>query len=156
MTTTRMASAREMMEERMRDLADQPNTSVLTTEYDTVREPWKVARLRPIMQTITARASTEFRGTTDDFVLRKTLMEDPKILEFQRAHPKLFWAITDREMMQQERYRNSITAMLHVMERKERGQLQGEHEADAAATDSIMSTLGAMEGGPGREGGGSV
>lgn len=137
-----MSSVRELMNERMRRLADEPNTTVLQTDYDTVREPWKVARLRAIMERITKRATQEFAEDADDIALRKTLMEDAEILEFQRAHPKLFWGITDRAMMKEVKYRNSISAMLDIMEQKERGMFRGEYEADGAATSAIMSALG--------------
>jgi hypothetical protein len=127
-------------QERLRELAQKPNTSVLQVEHDSVRDPWPVARLRPVMEGLLARVLA-FDASTSDFVVRKTCLDDAETLEFQRAHPKLYWSLTDREQMRQKKARDAVTAMLRVREKVESGEVTDAHEADALATRTVMAAL---------------
>lgn len=127
-------------QERLRELSQRPNTSVLQVEYDAVRDPWPVARLRPVMEGLVARVLA-FDDATSDFAVRKACLDDPETLEFQRAHPKLYWSLTDRAQMRQKKARDAVAAMLRVRERVEKGEVTDEHEADALATRTVMAAL---------------
>ena len=127
--------------ERLEALAARPNTSVYTVKHDSVDEPWKMERLRPVLSTI-ARRVASFGDDVDDFVVRKTCMsEDAEVLAFQRKHPKLYWLVTDRALMRQERYRNALGGLLGVRDRVESGALPEGQEADATATSTVMAAL---------------
>lgn len=135
-------SIQKQMEARMQDLADQPNTTVLKTEYDIRHEPWKSTRLRSVLEKI-VKAVMDSSPDEDGFRLRKRLMtEDNEVLQFQRHHPQMYWAVTDRRLMEQEKYRNAVTAMLLVKEKVERGEVAANHEADGMATSAIVKALG--------------
>lgn len=123
--------------ERLRQLADRPRTTVYDAEHDH-HEAWSADSVSTVLERIAARSSDE----GDDFKFRKALLEDAEILRFQRHHPKLFWLASDRAQMREPRYRSAIAALLEVKRRTERGELQGEHEADAAATRVVMDALG--------------
>ena len=142
-TDSSYTMAQAQMEEKMRELADQPNTTVLKTEYDILHEPWKSDRLRAVLEKIVKRVM-ESDENADAFRLRKQMMsDDNEILQFQRDHPQMYWAVTDRQLMSQEKYRNAVTAMLRVKEKVERGEVPANHEADGMATSAIVQALGA-------------
>lgn len=127
--------------ERLEALAAKPNTTVYTVKHDNVHEPWKMERLRPVLSKLAARLAT-FEASVDDFTVRKTCLDDPDILAFQRAHPKLYWLVTDRSLMHEDRFRNALGALLTVRDRVESGQLREGQEADATATSAVMRALG--------------
>lgn len=127
-------------EERLKRLAATPNTTVFKTEYGEAHEAWKVDRLRGVAETIAAR-TTEFDADASAFQLRKRLMQDEDVLTFQRAHPKLFWMLTDRTMVGDARFRQALGAMFTVREKVERGEVEDGRDADALATSGIVSAL---------------
>lgn len=126
--------------EHLRQLADKPNTTVLTVEHDSVNKPWSVDRLRPVMEKIVERVLA-FDDDVNDFCVRKTCLDDPEILEFQRRHPQLYWMISDRKVMREPRLRNTMNAMLELRAKVERGELSEGTDADAAATQTVVAAL---------------
>lgn len=127
--------------EHLRDLSQRPNTTVLDVEHDIRNEPWSAARLRGVMESITARVM-DTPDTVDDYTLRKTLLTgDNEMLAFQRQHPKFYWLLTDRTVMKEQKSRDAITGMLHVRDEIERGNVTDDHEADAMATRTIIQSL---------------
>lgn len=127
---------------RLQELAERPNTTVLTVEHDSRHDPWPVDRLKPLMERLVARVLS-FGDEVDDFRVRKTCLDDPEALAFQRAHPKLYWMLTDRKMMGEERCRSALTGLLHVRAKVEAGEVADEHEADGLATRTVLAALGA-------------
>lgn len=131
--------------ERLEALAAKPNTTVFTVKHDSVAEPWKVERVRRVLTTIAQRV-TKFDDSVDDFVVRKTCMdEDSEVLAFQRQHPKMFWLVTDRQLMRQEKYRNALGGLLSVRDQVEAGRLTDGQEADATATSTVVQALNASK-----------
>jgi hypothetical protein len=124
---------------RLEQLAAQPNTTVYEPTFASVREAWRTDEVRPLLERIATRV-TAFPPETADFVVRKTCLDDPDILRFQRAHPKLYSMVTDRKMVQEPKFRATIAAMLEVRTRVEKGLIPPE-EADAAATKAIITAL---------------
>jgi hypothetical protein len=129
-------------DEHLRELASRPNTTVLQVGHDRVQDPWPVTRLRPLMETLVARVLA-FGDDVDDFRVRKDCLDDPEVLEFYRAHPKLYYMMTDRKLMGEERCRSAITGLLHVRDKVETGALEEGRDADAMATRSVLAALGA-------------
>jgi hypothetical protein len=68
-------------------------------------------------------------------------MKDPHVLAFQRQHPKLYWMVTDRKKMKEQKYRDVIGAMVELRKRVELGQVKEGEEADATATRVITDAL---------------
>lgn len=125
---------------RLEELSERPNTTVLTVEHDFVNEPWPVSRLRPLLERLAKRV-TEFPDETDDFVVRKTCLDDPEVLEFQRMHPKLYWMLTDRKLVKEERFRNAVNGLLLVRRKVEVGEVESGQEADGMATQTVLASL---------------
>ena len=84
-----------------------------------------------------------FGDDVDDFTLRKTCLDDPETLAFQRRHPKLYWMVTDRKLIKEDKFRNAVKGLLTVRERVEVGDVSDEHEADAMATRTVLAAMGA-------------
>tara|TARA_B110001452_G_scaffold206666_1_gene176770 strand:- start:162 stop:584 length:423 start_codon:yes stop_codon:yes gene_type:complete len=126
--------------ERLQKLSEKKNTTVLTVEHDFINDPWPERRLRNVMEPLVARVLT-FDDSVSDFTLRKTCMEDPEVLEFQRQHPKMYWMLTDRDVMGDERSRKAITGMLYVRKQVESGAVTEGHDADAMATKTVLAAL---------------
>ena len=125
-------------QDRLQELADN-GAQVLIPQHDTVRDPWPVERLRPVMEKLVAK-SLSFRGTEDDFAVRKQCLEDTEIQAFQRAHPKLYWLLTDRSKMRDSKARDVINAFLSLREQVERGAMSPT-DSDAHATRAVMTNL---------------
>jgi hypothetical protein len=127
--------------ERLQELSEKPNTTVFTVEHDVKNEPWPAARLRGVMETITARVLATPDDVTD-FALRKNLLGyDEEILAFQRQHPKFYWLLTDRAIMREKKSRDAVTGMLFVRDEIERGRVAEGQEADAMATRTVIEAL---------------
>ena len=126
--------------QRLEALAAQPNTTVYEPTFTSVRDAWETDTVRPLLERLATRVAA-FPADVDDFVVRKTCLEDPETLRFQRAHPRLYHMVTDRKMVAEPRFRATISAMLEVRARVERGDVPA-HEADAAATKAIVAALG--------------
>lgn len=126
--------------ERLRRLSEKGNTTVLTVQHDFINDPWSERRLRDVMEPLVARVLS-FDGSVSDFTLRKTCMEDPEVLAFQRQHPKMYWMLTDRTIMGDERSRKAITGMLYVRKQVESGAVAEGQEADAMATKTVLAAL---------------
>lgn len=126
---------------KLRALAADPTKTVLTVEHDFVNEPWRVERLRPLLESLAARVAA-FGDDVDDFKVRKTCLDDPEVLAFQRQHPKLYWLLTDRKMVRDARFRGAVTGLLHVRSKVENGEVEEGRDADAMATKSVLAALG--------------
>lgn len=126
--------------ERLKQLSQQPNTTVFKTEYDSKHDAWESSRLRGIVEAVAQRV-TGFAEDVSDFEVRKTCIQDKEVLAFQRDHPQLFWLLTDRKMVRDRRFQQALGAMLTVKEKVEKGDVQGGRDADALVTSSIVSAL---------------
>ena len=126
--------------QRLRELSEKANTTVLTVEHDQTNDPWPAARLRTVMETITARV-LEAPDTVDDFALRKQLLENDEVLAFQRQHPKFYWLLTDRAVMREKKSRDAVTGMLFVRDEIEKGHVAEGQEADAMATRTVVEAF---------------
>ena len=126
--------------ERLRKLTEQKNTTVLGVEHDFITDPWPEKRLRDVMEPLVARVLA-FGDDVSDFTLRKTCMMDPEVLAFQRQHPKMYWMLTDRTVMRDERSRKAITGMLYVRKQVESGAVTEGRDADAMATKTVLAAL---------------
>lgn len=125
---------------RLEELAQRPNTTVFDVQHDVRNDPWPVSRLRPVLESVVAR-TLAFDDATDDFVVRKTCLDDPEVLAFQRQHPKLYWILTDRKIMREPKHRNAVHAMLQVRVEIESGRVQEGQDADALATKTVVRAL---------------
>jgi len=126
--------------ERLQKLSEKKNTTVLTVQHDFINDPWPEKRLRDVMEPLVAR-TLAFDASVSDFALRKACMEDPEVLAFQRQHPKMYWMLTDRAIMGDERSRKAITGMLYVRKQVEAGAVDEGHDADAMATKTVLAAL---------------
>jgi hypothetical protein len=126
--------------DRLQQLADRPNTTVLSVEHDFKHEPWSSERLRGVLEPLVERVCA-CGHDVDDFVLRKQCLEDADVLAFQRQHPKFYYLLTDRKLMLDTRSRTAVTGMLYVREQVDRGIIQEGHDADAMATRTVLSAL---------------
>ncbi|OUU53267.1 MAG: hypothetical protein CBC12_02830 [Candidatus Puniceispirillum sp. TMED52] len=129
--------------EKLKKLAEKPNTTVFTVKHDQVTTAWSSERVRDAVETIAQKIQSEFSDTEkfSDFFVRKECMKDPQVLAFQRQHPKLYWMVTDREKMKEQKYRDVIGAMVELRKRVELGQVKEGEEADATATRVITDAL---------------
>lgn len=125
-------------DERLRELASRPNTTVYTPKHDFVHEPWRAERLRPLLERIAARVCT-FDESVCDFAVRKACLEDPDVRSFQRQHPKLYWLVTDRKMVTDANFQKILGGFLAVRDRVECGEVAEGHEADALATQAVVA-----------------
>ena len=135
------SEVKAFQEDKLRKLAEKPNTTVFTVKHDEINKPWPVKRVRKVLENIAKRVNTEFSESDSDFKVRKKCLDDSEILEFQRKHPKLYWMVTDREKMKNEKYRSAVSALLEVKMRVERGDIPDGNEADAAATRTVIDAL---------------
>jgi hypothetical protein len=124
----------------LEELSRRKNTTVFTVQHDHVSDPWPADKLKRVMEK-TAKAMSDLPADMDDFSARKKCIEDPEILDFYRKHLKTFLLITDREVMKDERYRQTMSALLELRARVERGEAGDEKEANAMATKLVMQTL---------------
>jgi len=135
-----MSDLQSLQEAHLRELADRPNTTVYTVKHDRVADPWPAARLRTVMEGLVAKALA-YDDAVCDFRVRKELIAEPEVLAFYRAHPKMFYMITDRAVMREPRFRSAITGMLFVRDEVERGAVADGRDADAMATRTVMTAL---------------
>lgn len=126
--------------ERLRKLSERPDATVLTVKHDFINDPWPEERLRNVMEPLVVRVLT-FGEEVSDFAVRKKCMEDSEVLEFQRRHPKMYWMLTDRKVMRDERSRKAITAMLYIRRQVDAGGVTEGEEADAMATKTVLAAL---------------
>lgn len=132
-----MQDARRRHAEKLAEAS--PSAKVLETSYDSYHEPWGVARLQAVFETIVSK--TLASDNPDAFAMRKEILHsEDEILRFQRCHPKMYYVLTDKEKMANARYRDTIKAMLVVRSQVESGAIP-EGMADAAATQAIVSSL---------------
>lgn len=131
------AEAAALEEERLRELASRPNTTVYRAQHDDVDEAWKVATLRPVIERLTARVKA-FGDDVSDFTVRKECLDDEEILAFQRRHPNMYWMLTDRKMVADANFVKIMHDFVRVRQRVERGDI-GSQEADALATEAVLS-----------------
>lgn len=129
--------------EKLKKLAEKPNTTVFTVKHDHIAEAWPIKRVRNVLESIAKKITGEYSDAESfsDFAVRKECMKDPEVLAFQRQHPKLYWMVTDREKMKEPKYRAAVSALMEVRTRVERGQIKEGEEADAAATRTIIDAL---------------
>ena len=125
---------------RLEELAERPNTTVLTVEHDFINEPWPVSRLRPLLEALAKRVS-EFPDDASEFTVRKQCLDDPEVLAFQRMHPKLYYMVTDRKLIREDKFRSAVNSLLHVRAKVERGEVSEGQEADGLATRSVLASL---------------
>lgn len=126
--------------ERLRTLSEKKNTTVLTVQHDFINEPWSETRLRGVMEPLVARVLA-FSNDVCDFKLRKACLDDSETLAFQRQHPKMYWLLTDRKIMGDERSRKALTGMLYVRKQIEAGTVTEGQDADAMATKTVLAAL---------------
>jgi hypothetical protein len=117
-----------------------PRAKVLELSHDSVREPWPSDRLERVFNSIVRRIY-EFPADSHDFTVRKSLLAEGEILEFQRAHPRLYYVLTDRAMMRETRYRDVLKKMLLLRQGVETGGVAADERADAVATQIVVSSL---------------
>lgn len=133
-------------QERLQELSQRPNTTVLTVQHDEKHDPWPAARLRGVMETITKRTLST-PDDAHDFALRKQLLtDDPEILAFQRQHPKFYWLLTDRAIMREKKSRDAVTGMLFIRDEIEHGRVAEGQEADGMATRTVLEALNDQRG----------
>ena len=119
---------------------EDPRAEIYEVTHDRVQEPWESRRLERIFNKIVTKVF-EFEESTNDFTVRKTLLEDADILEFQRGHPRLYYVLTDRKLLREEKYKNVLKNMLLLRQRVERESLASDERTDAMATNVIISSL---------------
>ena len=125
--------------EKLEKLAENPQNTVYEEEYN-VADAWKAKDVSDVLDLITTKMK-DVPDDTPDFTFRKSFLEDKQILEFQRRHPKLYYMVTDREKMKEEKYRSAISAMMEVRRRVEAGDVDEGRDADAAATRTVINAL---------------
>lgn len=127
---------------RLKELASRPNTVVYGETHDSTHDPWSAQRLRDVAERL-ARKVGEIGEEVDNFRLRKRCMaDDEEIAAFQEAHPRLFWLLTDREVLSDGRARSAMAAMLHVRAMVERGDVRAGTDADLMAAQGILEAFG--------------
>lgn len=127
-------------QERLKELAAQPNTTVYQTEFTDRHDAWKGDKLRGIVEGLAKRVA-EADESMSDFQLRKQCLDDEQVLAFQRRHPHMYHMLTDRAFVKDTRFRQAIGAMLTLRERVDSGSLRDGDEADALAMSSIVAAL---------------
>lgn len=130
-----------MHDAKLRELADRPNTTVYTPSFDTVREPWRVARLRPVLERLMQRVYGFADDATDDVVREGCVKDDDEIQAFKKDHPKMYTLLTDRKVMSVQSSRDAIQSMLLVREQVEKGTVAEGRDADALATKHVVTAL---------------
>ena len=125
------------------ELSSRPNTTVYTPEFDNVHDPWKVKQLKVVLNRIAKRMQVlEAEGITDTIRARQECLKgDEGIRSFQRAHPKLFWAVSDPVAIKEPKFRAALASLIHVRTLVERGDVATGRDADALATRHVMSAL---------------
>lgn len=138
-------------EERMRALAQRPNTSVYTVQHTSTHTPWKAERVRRVAHKIVefAQSSHSQSSTTGDLRndehIRQNdeqLLADTEVAEFKLAHPNLFSMLVNHHMISDTRFHEAFETLLRVREDVESGRIS-ELEADSRATASLMCALAA-------------
>ena len=121
--------------------------------HDAVHEPWKVRDLTPVFEDIARRIFSDFSAETPDFVVRKTLLQDPTVLRFQRHHPQLYYTLTDRKLMRDPKYRGTLAHMLRVRAEIEAGRVPSDERGDALGMQTIVQSLLPTDEAPDQSGG---
>ena len=136
------SSVVQLDDERMKELASRPNTVVYGETYDATHEAWSSQRLRDVAERIALKVG-EIGEEVDSFRLRKRCMaEDEEISNFQEHHPRLYWLLTDRDVLSNEKARSAMAAMIHVRKLVEQGDLKEGSEADLMAAQGILQAFG--------------
>ena len=126
--------------ERIEELKNQDRTSIYETKHDFKHEPWKASTIRPLLEDLAAMVSS-FGNETSDFMVRKSCLKEERFLKFQRDHPQLYYLMTDRKMLRDDRFRQAFTSMLFVREKIDSGSLSDGTEADGMIMNGIVSAL---------------
>ena len=134
-----------LKQEHLSRLASQPNTDVLKVEYDSHHQPWKANNVKHISNLIYKYSNSEETRNMDAFKFRKHCLNDTTILDFQRKHPKMFWVLTDRELMKNTKYQKAISELIDLRSRIDNKTLTDGQEADALATKVVMQALGDID-----------
>ena len=117
-----------------------PNAEVFRASHTHVQKPWKVKTVRKVVNKIHELMTTEYRGL-DLFTARKRCCEDELINDFHKRHLELFFAVSDREKMEDVNYRSTIFNLIELRSKIERGEVEDGLQADAMATSIVMNTL---------------
>lgn len=133
----------DAVKERMRKIAEREGATVLETTFSKRIEPWAPDKVRAVWDKID-RVGATHANIADDIKYRKALLQHEDILEFQRCHQKLFWTMTDRQLMTQPHYRSAIAAMLGVRDRVVAGELS-EDAANAESSSAVLEALTASQ-----------
>ena len=126
--------------ERIDELKQQNHTSIYETKHDFKHEPWKATTLRPLMEQL-ATTVTNFGDEVSDFKVRKECLKNKDFLNFQRDHPQLYYLMTDRKMLRDDRFRQAFSSMLEVREQIDSGNMSDGTEADGMIMSGIVSAL---------------
>ena len=135
------ANMEAMHDAKLRELAARPNTTVYKPTFDHLHEPWRVARLRPVLERLMTRVYEFSEDATDDDVRVGCVHEDAEMEAFRKDHPKMYTLLTDRKVMSQQSSRDAIQSMLLVREQVEKGTVAEGRDADALATKQVVTAL---------------
>lgn len=130
-----------MERSRMEELASRPNTTVFEVSHDATHEPWSSGRLREVVARLRARVAT-YGSATSDFAVRKSCLDDAEILAFQREHPKMYWLLTDRALLADDRCVKAVDALLDAHDDVQHGRVARGRDADAQVTRDVMRAFG--------------
>jgi len=120
---------------------ENPRAEVMEVTHEFKHEPWKAYDLTVIFDDIVRRIFSDFHPDQADFVVRKSLLQTPSILCFQRDHPRLYYVVTDRSLMANATYRSTLSQMLRVRKEIEAGRLPDDERGEAAGVEAIVSSL---------------
>ena len=112
----------------------------LQVTHDFVAEPWPADRASAAVRRIVQQCLSS--TVEDDFQMRKELLRDGEIKAFQHQHPRMFWTLTDREVVREPKNVRAIEAMLNVHRMVEAGVVQKGDYSNAVATQAVMHALG--------------
>ena len=127
-------------QQHLEELSNRKNTTVFSAQHDNVFEPWPAKKLKRVMEK-TVSTIMGLPEEMDDFRARKKCLEDPDILDFYRHHLKTFLLITDRAVMKDDKFRQTMSGLLELRAKVERGDIRDENEGNALATKVVMQTL---------------
>lgn len=128
------------MSAKMAKLAEDPNTTVLKTEFTKTFQPFSAARIQKAWKTIDELTANELKDVKDEHRYRRALIKNEELLALYKTHTKMFLMLTSREQMAEPRYRAAIEAMLNVRRQVERGQLT-EDRANVESSSAILEAL---------------
>jgi|TARA_B110000046_G_scaffold177225_1_gene203747 hypothetical protein len=123
-------------QDRINEIAEQPNTVVYEPTYDTTFDPWPAARVKACVYKVAGVA----RSSCSQEVAAATCLNDSEILEFSQKYQVMFKRLSEPAVSRND---ENVGMFLNMIDMKEKVRLGVLSESDAKrqVSDAALATL---------------